>query len=291
VLLLALWWTTLAELRRRRPEVLHAHWIFPGGLVVALIPRRLRPRTVLTAHGTDVELAAGRMRPVARWIAGRVDEVGAVSAALATRAEVNAGLAAGSVAVVRLPLVDGLAPTPVPDGPRTVLAAGRASAEKGFDVLVRALAELPEVRATLVTGGPDRADLEAQVGAAGIATRTTLRDPMPRAELLDLVRGHHVVVVPSRQEGLGLVALEALALGRPVVASAVGGLPEVVGEGDGRLVAPDDPSALAAAIREVPLDPPVAAAVERHRPEAVVAAHRRFYGFDDGGGDRWNAPA
>jgi glycosyltransferase involved in cell wall biosynthesis len=281
-LLHAMFWTTVGELRRTRPDVLHAHWIVPGGFVVALLPRRWRPRTVVTLHGTDVELAAGRLRPLARWVSRRVDAVLAVSGPLARRAEQVLDLPAGSVAVARLPLPPGLDPSPIPPGPRRVLAAGRASREKGFDVLVAALAEpeAAEVTATIVAEGPERSALEEQVGALDLSDRVALRPLVSRAELFDLMRGHQVVAVPSRSEGLGMVALEALALGRPVVASAVGGLVDLVVDGaDGALVAPDDARALARALRQVPLVAPTAAAVAQHRPGAVVAAHAAAYGI------------
>jgi glycosyltransferase involved in cell wall biosynthesis len=281
-LALALAWSVASEVRRRRPDVVHAHWILPGGLAVALLRRRGRPRAVLTMHGTDVELAAGRLRPLARWIVGRFDAVVAVSEPLARRAEEVLGLSAGSVGVARLPLPVDLGPVPFPSGDRRVLAAGRASPEKGFDVLVAALArpEAVGVVATLVVEGPTRPALEAQAAAAGLGKRVTFVDLLPREELFARMRDHHVVVVPSRTEGLGMVALEALALGRPVVASAVGGLPSVVADGvDGILVPVDDPAALAAALATVPLVTPSAAAADGHRPPAIIAAHAAAYGL------------
>lgn len=280
-LLHALFWTTVTELRRLRPDVVHAHWIVPSGFVVALVPRRWRPRTVVTLHGTDVELAAGRVRPLARWVVRRVDAVVAVSTPLARRAEALLGLAEGTVGVARLPLAPELSGSPIPEGARTVLAAGRASSEKGLDVLVAALAE-PDcagTAATIVTDGPDRPALEAQVASLGVADRVVLSPLVSRSELFDLMRRHHIVAVPSRREGLGMVALEALALGRPVVASAVGGLGAVVADGlDGRLVPPEDPVALARAIATVPLVPPRAASVSLHGPGPVIAAHVAAYG-------------
>jgi glycosyltransferase involved in cell wall biosynthesis len=283
-LVLALVVATRREVRRLRPDVLHGHWILPGGLVAAVVaaslPRRHRPRVVLTMHGTDVELAAGPLRPLARWVVRRSDAVLAVSEPLARRAEGLLGLPAGRVGVGRIPLPVALAATPIPDGPRHVLAAGRASREKGYDVLVAALARPPAaaVRATLVAEGPERPALERQAEELGVADRVAFRSLVPRRELFELVAEHQVVVVPSRTEGLGMVALESLALGRPVVASAVGGLAEVVADGtDGALVPPDDADALAAALAAVALVTPTAHAAEPHRPAAVIAAHAAAY--------------
>ena len=177
----------------------------------------------------------------------------AVSEPLARRAEELIGLPAGSVGVARIPLPVALAATPIPDGSAAgCWPPGGRRPEKGFDVLVAALArpEAAGVAATLVVGGPERAALEAQV--AEPRARRPGGAPRPRAPAGAVRRSwpsHQVVVVPVRTEGLGMVALEALALGRPVVASAVGGLPVVVADGvDGALVAPDDPDALAGAL-------------------------------------------
>ena len=271
----------VAELRPTPPDAIHGHWLLPAGLILATLPARSRPRTVLTLHGTDVELASGRLWPLARRIAGRIDVLLAISDALARRAEAVLGLARGAVGVARLPLPAGLQPSPLPDAdlaPR-LLAAGRASREKGFDVLLAALGEPAAARwhATLVTGGPEAARLLHT--AQGLDGRVVVRPPLPRRDLFALVREHHAVVVPSRSEGLGMFAVEALALGRPVVASRVGGLVEVVRDGvDGLLVPPDDPGALADALARLPLRPPQAHAAARHSPAAAIAAHASAYG-------------
>jgi glycosyltransferase involved in cell wall biosynthesis len=274
--------STWRELRRRRPDVLHAHWLLPGGLVGALVPRR-GARLVLTLHGTDAELATSRLAgPLARFVARRADVLLAVSEPLARRAEEVLRLPQGAVGVARLPLPSDLVPSPLPDGELRLLAAGRASHEKGLDVLLAAL-RLPDAaawKATLVTEGPERAHLEAL--ARPIADRVQLLDLVPRRRLFELIGGHHAVVVPSRSEGLGLFAVEALALGRPVVASEVGGLIEVVvPPEDGALVPPDDPAALAAALAKLAHDlhAPAATVVARHTPQAVIADHRAAYGL------------
>lgn len=267
------------EVSALKPDVVHGHWLLPAGLLLATLPRS-GPRKVLTLHGTDVELAAGRVRPLARRIARRMDTILAVSEPLARRAEAVLGLASGSVGVARLPLPAGLEPTPIPADTRRVIAAGRASREKGFDVLLRALA-LPAAadwEATLVAEGPEMTTLRRL--AHDLGSRIEILPPQPRERLFDLVRAHSAVAVPSRSEGLGMFAVEALALGRPVVASRVGGLTEVVVDGvDGALVPSDDPEALAEALGSLALKPPGGAAAERHRAPAVVDAHARAYGF------------
>ncbi|MEO6121374.1 MAG: glycosyltransferase [Acidimicrobiales bacterium] len=272
----------VAEVRRFRPDVVHAHWLLPSGLLAALLPRSRRPTVVVHLHGNDVVLAAGRAGPLARLVARRVDAVGAVSEQLAREGERVLRLAPGTITVARLPLPAAPPPTPLPAAPLRALAAGRASKEKGFDVLLEAMA-LPAAAAwslTMVTDGPQRGFLEAQAARLGLGGRVRFDPPCARHELHALVARHHAVVVPSRSEGLGLFALEALALGRPVVASRVGGLTEVVVDGDdGRLVPPDDPQALAEALGGLVVRPPVARAVERHREGPVLDAISRLYGL------------
>lgn len=125
---------------------------------------------------------------------------------------------------------------------------------KGIDVLLRALSVLGKrgVRPLLwIAGdGPERGPLEAQAHLAGLSCQ--VRFLARRTDVADLLAACDVFVLPSRREGLGVAALEAMAVGRPVVASAVGGLREVVTDGrTGLLVPPDDAEALAGALERV----------------------------------------
>jgi len=142
------------------------------------------------------------------------------------------------------------------DGVRTVGVVGRLRGEKGQAVLLEAFAKIREgcddLRLRVVGDGPDRAKLEARARELGIADCVEWMGSRPPEEVRRLYRTMDVVVVPSLAEGFGLVAAEALAAGRPVVASDVGGLPEVVKHGEtGLLVPPDDAEALADAIARI----------------------------------------
>jgi glycosyltransferase involved in cell wall biosynthesis len=156
---------------------------------------------------------------------------------------------------------------PAPDAP-TVLAVGARVPHKGHDVLAQAAAMLPGVDIGVAGDGP--------------LLPPGLRLLGPREDVPALLRGCRVFVMPSRTEGLGMAAVEALQAGVPVVASAVGGLPEVVGDA-GILVPPGDPTALAHAIRRVLAgdhpDPAVgrARAAERFSTDAMVRGSRGLY--------------
>jgi glycosyltransferase involved in cell wall biosynthesis len=253
--------------RRWQPDVVHAHWWLPSGLVALGVGVPL----VVTVHGSDARFArAPGVARLARLVLRRADAVATVSEAL-QRDIAALGIDAD---VVRMPAEAFGAVGPIPSGPPwRVLAIGRLTPEKGFDVLVEAAARA-HVGVDLVGPGSPAA-LAALARRHGADVR--FHGPLPHADIVPLLESAAAVVVPSRREGLGLVALEALAAGRPVIASDVGGLPEVVGEGDGVLLAPDDVTALAAALGGLPLPPPRAAAAARHAPAAVAAAHLALY--------------
>jgi glycosyltransferase involved in cell wall biosynthesis len=134
-----------------------------------------------------------------------------------------------------------------------IVCVGHLYTNKGQDVLLRALARLaqtmPDVSLTLVGDGPKRQADEQLAQELGIAGRCRFIGARPREDALAYMASAAVVVVPSREEAYGLVNVEALAVGTPVVASRVGGISEVVRDGvDGLLVPADDPNALAEAL-------------------------------------------
>lgn len=161
-----------------------------------------------------------------------------------------------------------IAPATVPG--EGILYAGRLSSEKGVDVLIDAAALLPAgLDVTIAGDGPDLEALRARSAAAGVADRVRFAGRLPSGELHDLMRASAVVVAPSRwYENQPMVVLEAFGCARPVVASDLGGMPELVQHGvSGLLVEHDDPAALAKALIELATDP-----VRAH--EMGVAAHR-----------------
>ncbi|MDT7950002.1 MAG: glycosyltransferase [Acetobacteraceae bacterium] len=155
------------------------------------------------------------------------------------------------------PDLAGAMPARLPAG-RVVLALGRLHRNKGFDVLIRAMAGVPEAQLVLAGDGPERGALRALAEAEGIAARVHLLGW--RQDTGALLAGCDVLVCSSRHEPLGNVVIEAFSAGRPVVAAAVAGPLEVIDPGrTGLLVPPEDPARLAAAIRTVLGDPGLAA--------------------------------
>lgn len=183
-----------------------------------------------------------------------------------------------------------VAPAPLPDAPR-LLVAGRLSREKGVDLALRAFAlvlrRCPSARLTVAGDGPERLALEQLAAALGVGEAVeflgwTAPDEVPR-----LLNAASVLVLPSRADSFPLIGLEAALMERPVVAAAVGGLPEmIVHEGTGILVNAEDPEALAIAVVRLIEDPAWSVRLgraarqrvqERHRFSDVVDAYDELY--------------
>jgi glycosyltransferase involved in cell wall biosynthesis len=261
----------------RGADLVHAHWWFPAG-VQALAARTGLP-LVTTLHGTDVRLA--RSRPAARAVCARVlrasARVTAVSGWLAGQAAGFAPELAGRVAVAPMP-ADDRAFSPGPAGrPRDeLLFVGRLDRQKGADVALHALARLSGPAAALplrvVGGGPEAAALRRLAGELGVADRIRWDGQLPQAELADRYRRAAVLVVPGRDEGLGLVAAEGQLCGAPVVAAASGGLLDVVADGQtGRTFPPGRPDALARTVEAALADPDATARLAMAARERAAA--------------------
>jgi glycosyltransferase involved in cell wall biosynthesis len=208
-------------------DLVHAHWLPNAAAALAA-----RKPYVVTLHGTDMALAR-RAPALARPLLRRARAVIAVSRFLAEEAR---RLGASDVTVVPNG-VDVPERVPEPAEPPHILFASRLAPEKGVEELAAAAAGLPLV---VAGDGPLRRLLPEALGF------------LPRAELERLYEEAAVLACPSRREGFGLVCAEAMARARPVVATAVGGLVDLVEDGrTGVLVPPRDPKALRAALERL----------------------------------------
>jgi glycosyltransferase involved in cell wall biosynthesis len=257
--------------------VVHAHWWFPGG-VQALAARTGLP-LVTTLHGTDVRLA--RSRPAATAACARVlrasARVTAVSGWLAAQAAGFAPGLAAPVTVAPMP-VDDRAFSPGPgDAPRDeLLFVGRLDRQKGAEVALRALALLDGPAAGLalrvVGGGPEEPALRRLAGELGVAGRVRWDGHLSQADLAGRYRRAAALLVPGRDEGLGLVAVEGQLSGAPVVAAASGGLLDVVADGrTGRTFPPGEPGALARAVESTLADRDATARMAKAAREQAAA--------------------
>jgi glycosyltransferase involved in cell wall biosynthesis len=252
------------------PDVVHAHGLRAGAaaaLALRKMGRGRRPALQVTVHNAAPAGIASLViyRALERRVARRSDSVLCVSADLARRMR-RAGARHVAVAVVVAPAS---APPSADDiakaraeigapGRQVVLAAGRLAVQKGFDVLLEALIGLRSrgLAPVLVLAGdgPKAGQLASLAREADLAVRF-LRQ---RADIPALLGAADVVVVPSRWEGQPLIVQEALRAGRPIVASRVGGIPDLTGQNGALLVRAGVPAALEFAIGEVLSDPSLA---------------------------------
>jgi glycosyltransferase involved in cell wall biosynthesis len=136
--------------------------------------------------------------------------------------------------------------------PGTFVFVGRLTSQKGLPVALAALAEVPDARLLLVGDGPERGALELLAHDLRLEDRVTFAGSRPRDAVLRALAGARAALLPSTWENLPHAAVEALSVGTPVVASAVGGVPEVVHDGENGLLVPaGDPAALATALRRM----------------------------------------
>lgn len=240
-------------------DVVHVHWWFPSGLALLKMWRPGDPPRLVTMHGSDVRLAEKKpvVHPVLRAVLGESSVATAVSSWLADMAHRLAPNA--QVHVAPMPVDVRHFGTSSTESSAAVdrtglLFVGRLNAQKGLADLLRAMASpLLEGQSLVVVGdGPERSSLEALAAKLGVAHRVAWRGTLPQAALVPLYRRARAVVMPSRGEGLGLVAVEAQLCATPVVAYADGGLLDVVRPDHGGTLAPcGDVQALAEAIARV----------------------------------------
>ncbi|MFO7588465.1 MAG: glycosyltransferase family 4 protein [Gemmatimonadota bacterium] len=254
------------EVGAQAPDVVHVHWPMPHALFGAAARRGSGGRTAVVSSFYSVELnwVRRRLRPLSPFLRWTVESADAVTAISRSTARAVREIAAVPVTVVPYGAAledEGEAPARPAlsgDGPLRLLFVGRLVERKGVEVLVRALAEVLTRRPaelTVIGAGEEEASIRRTVLACGLGGKVRLAGAVPHEELVRAYAEHDVFVLPAvvdakgDTEGLGVVLLEALRFERPVVASDLGGIPDIVEPGrTGVLVPPGDPSALAAAI-------------------------------------------
>jgi glycosyltransferase involved in cell wall biosynthesis len=245
--------------RAFRPDVVYAHFLVPAGLVAALSSRA---PLVVTAHGQDVANAASNavIRRATRWVCRRAAAVVAVSGYLRDELERAVPEARGKTEVVDCGVdVERFSLAPAPDGAASYLFVGTLTERKNVVHLADAFERLGGENATLtfVGDGPLRPALSGRRGVRLVGA-------VPHDEVPEHMAAARVVCQPSLVEPLGQALLEAMAIGRSVVATNVGGPSEFVTEGSGTLVDPLDVDAIArglAAAAALPCPNPAARAV------------------------------
>lgn len=260
-----------ARARRSGADVLHC--------ASGTMPAALHMPTVVTAHDVAWLRVQRHARPYARWYFGRFSlrrykHAAAIAVDSAfSKAElldvldvpeqrvhvIYPGVAADFCTLQREP-----SPKPF------IFAPGTVERRKNFEVLIRALRDLPEMQ--LISVGPFtayRTECERLAFELGVASRVQFRGYVDRAEMLQLYASCSLVAVPSKYEGFGYAAAQALCAGVPVLVSDCASLPEVAGE-SARIIPADDPSAWRDAIAAITADPDAAQTYAGKQRDAAI---------------------
>lgn len=249
--------------REERVSLIHAHSVMPDGFAAVLLGREFRVPVVCTGHGSDVHSYPDThrlTRKATRWVLQKADKVVMVSEALRARAITISDAKAmmivrnGADPAVfrRIPRSEARAHLGLAPDKRIVLFVGTLREIKGIPYLLEAVSQLADVHLCLIGDGELRQEMEHTAEQLGLEARCRFLGQRPHEELPLWYSAADCLCISSVMEGLPTILPEAMMCGTTVVATAVGGIPEVVKNGEtGLLVPPRDPKSLSHAISAV----------------------------------------
>jgi glycosyltransferase involved in cell wall biosynthesis len=258
-------------------DLIDAHYFYPDGVAAVLLGKLLAKPVVITARGTDVNLIPDYRLPRAMilWAAQRAAGIVAVARALRDRL-VALGVPRERIEVLRNGVdLEFFRETDRANTRRrlgfrrtTLLSVGNLLPLKGHDLAVRALALLPDADLIIVGDGPERGRLGALVAELKLGDRVSFAGALAQEDLREYYGSADALVLASSREGWPNVLLESMACGTPVIASRVGGTPEVVAAPEaGELMAERTAEALARAVRGLLARNPDRGATRRYAEE------------------------
>jgi glycosyltransferase involved in cell wall biosynthesis len=268
------------RVRRFRPDVMLAYWVYPDGAAALRAARQLELPCVVGALGSDIHVRSGLNALLTRRTIRGADALIAVSEAMRQSAIRDFGAQPACVQTIvngyNTSVFAPMEPAPLrkalglPAAAQVLVYVGRFVESKGLVELVAAFSRLaaqrPQLHLALVGDGVMKQRLVSLVQASGARDRVLMPGGMAPHDVARWINASDLLVLPSWSEGCPNVVVEALACGRPVVATDVGGTREIVNAHNGLLVAPRDVEALCAAIDR---------ALARHWDHAAIAARMR----------------
>lgn len=256
-------------------DLIDAHYLYPDGVAAAMLARRFDKPLVLTARGSDVNRLAQLALPRRRILQAleQADAIVTVSAALRDRLA-DLGVDPARVRVLRngvdtslfrgLPRPQARALLGLGSGP-VFAAVGNLVPEKGHDLAIAAAAAIPGATLLLVGEGPEHERLEQRARELGARERIRFLGERPQSELPVIYSAADALILASTREGWPNVVLEAIACGTPVVAAAVGGIPEIIVEPDGGVIVRErSEAAFVKALAQLLAAPPARDALTRY---------------------------
>jgi glycosyltransferase involved in cell wall biosynthesis len=251
-----------AHFRESRPDVAFNFWLYPEGFATVAVARKLGIPAIVCSIGSDLNCPPD---PISRWLTRLAMKRAAFVVTKSEQLRQNAlrmGISASKVRTVRngcdprvFHLADrraARAQLGVDDRAELALFVGRLDPAKGIMELLEAVASLasrrPNLSLAYVGDGPGGAHLRSKAKHLALDSRIIFGGACTSEKIAEWLAAANVLVLPSYNEGYPNVVIEALSCGRPVIATNVGGIPELVNEESGILVAPRDSHALASAI-------------------------------------------
>ena len=263
-------------------DAIDAHYFYPDGVAAASLGRIFNKPVVITARGSDLNLITQFARPRRMIQRAAAQAAGLITVCQALKdVLVDLGVPAERVTVLRNG-VDLKMFRPAQDRAAlrralnitgtTLLSVGNLIESKGHDVVIRALTDLPDARLLIIGAGEGGDDFRAIAQSVGVADRVTFVGTVKHDVLRDYYGAVDVLVLASRREGWANVLLEAMACGTPVVASNVGGTPEVVAVPEAGVLMPErTPVALAGAVKTL---------LERYPDRAATRRYAEQFSWD-----------
>jgi teichuronic acid biosynthesis glycosyltransferase TuaC len=266
-------------------DLIDAHYVYPDGFAATLLGTFLKKPVVVSARGSDINLFSQFrvIRPLIRQVLGRAQGLIAVSQALKEKM-VRLGCRNENLAVVAngvdphkfapQPRLDMRRKLGLPDDRKIVIAVGHLDKNKGFHILIDAIARLKSsgVMLVIVGEGPRRGYLESRIEELGLNDDVKLMGTVPHDELAPWYSAADVFCLPSSREGCPNVVLEAMACGRPVVATRVGGIPELVVSPNFGTLVERTVDGFTSALKD---------ALHKDWDDDAIAAHARSHSWDN----------
>lgn len=244
-------------IRKREPDAVNVHFFQETALHFALLKSLFGFRLVVSCHGSDVLNLRAFHKRVAPFIFSKADVITCVSDALSQRLQEQVPKDYPVQTIhngINLSFWNHSSPEIRDTKSSHLVSVGALKSVKGHDVLIRAFRQLvdrrPDAKLHIIGDGPERDHYASLLQELGLHDRISLRGWLPPVEVRKALGKATAFVFPSRHEGFGIALVEAMAVGCPVIASRVGGIPEVVSGTEAQLVPPESPEALADAMEK-----------------------------------------
>ena len=262
--LISYFWNAIKLAKKPEVKLIHAHWWIPTGLVATIVSRMFGKPLVITTHGTDIRILkpSGISYLLGSFVFQRVSHVTVVSNYLKKKLLSVIPITPTKITVRPMPVnVEQFGPSARKDEKesKTILCVARYTKQKRLDTLIDALGLLKsediEVNLILIGEGEEEGSLKKQIEEKNLTSQVTFLPLMPQGELNRYYQKSDIVVLPSVDEGFGLVLVEAQLCRIPVIGADSGGIPDIiVNEKTGLLFPPGDSTSLANCIKRVLTD-------------------------------------